>query len=147
MNRYLVTATWTPRGGRAVDGLAQVIYDGDDEHDAVEAGNAIHDWRMASTCGGVVLVEREDRSEVVYSSGAAVPWQTLLRDRPINRPTGGYPACECGAPLVPADMVGASVTVGQGELFCVGELRGRPASAADRLRAQGVAAAERRARS
>lgn len=145
----VVVATWTPPGARIKDSLIREIYRGRNRWSADDSAKECIRWARTSTCGGCILVESFDGALLVKRDSAAVSLRTLPAARPPNHPSAGYPACVCGAPMVPPDMVGtaaALIATDEDELFCVREATGRPASAADRLRAQVAASAERRAR-
>lgn len=144
MSRYLVKGTFTPRGARVADSWTLDVYCGDVGGDASDHEDWLLAWARESRGGGALLIE-------TWEDGKRVAWinRTIqIDDRPGIQPSGGYPAHDCGAPMVPPDVSGLrGADAAQRHFFCLGCLVNVPASASDRMRAQVAASAERRAAS
>lgn len=142
---YTVKARWIQPGSRVADGLVQTLYFGRDGVTASEIEDAMHEWALDSTCGGVVVVTVYEGDKVVNEDSTSVPIGQLYAPIKVT-PGAGYPAHECGSPMVPGDVLGSMAKTKPDQLFCVGCCVPVDASPADRLRATTAASVERRAR-
>jgi len=146
VGEYRVTATYVPRGSRVADGLTLVF-----GHLTMRGADAVvarlRDFARWSRCGGTIVIDYDyvqDGAVASCASYVAQVWGPENVNKHVNRPSAGYPACACGAALVPGAVAGVKLKPRQ--LFCVREQKAFSVSAdvAMRARAQGKAEIESR---
>ena len=144
---YRVTATYVPRGSRVADGLT-LAWGHLTMRGADTVVGRLRDFARWSRCGGAIVIDYDYTHADGYTEpcGSYVVSVWAAEQGPPNRPSAGYPACSCGAALVPGDVAGVKLKPRQ--LFCVREQRTVDVGpdVALRARAQGKAEIESRGR-
>ena len=142
---FRVVAIWTPAGARIADSSRMTLYRGGDQF-AAESAYDLSTWLVAgaraSGLRGAIACELRRDSDLLAAWCRTIGAPNPGAPAPARSP--GYPAHDCGGPMVPGDIAG--MPCGARQLVCV--RCGVPVDATpeQQLRAQTAARAEREGR-
>jgi hypothetical protein len=139
VTRWTIDATWVPRGALIRDGFTRRLAETRSIGEVREVVRLMRQWARESTCGGSVLIEVREGDEVRDSCGFQVQHEQMA---PIAQTAPGYPAHECGAPMV---MPPRGSGGGRQHLYCTGCGVLVEAPAVVRMKATAAGQAERAA--